>query len=390
MKPDIESPIGKVQDIAEKVDGGRCTDFLKKLISIPSVSGEEQKVAHWISERLGEIGFQEVEVDEWDNVIAKREGNRRQILMSVHLDTSHPHPDMGDPFDPIIKESEGEARLYGLGAASSKGSTASMLEALSVLTSSGEEMPSIIFTGVARDLLPKSGYGIRAVFREHAIDADAAIVGEPTDLKIGIGSRGLAHVKVTFYSEPTHAGRPDNNANPIAGMSKFISKTLEGPLPKHPLLGAASISPIECRSEGERPLTPWSASMVFDRRLLPNDPPIEELIEYYKSLAMSASGPMSCEIEIINHEYPWVVSEDSPIVTSLANSLRAVTSIQPIQYPLPFSSTAGYMKEFGKIQPVAFSGGDITKIGKNENVNLGKVITAAKVIAGTIVLFGAT
>lgn len=378
----------KLHEIGNGVKPDRCVQYLEALIRIPSPSGEERELAQWIGERLREIGFQDAEVDNWDNVIGHLEGNSRHLLMSAHLDTSKPSPGMDDPFTPRIQVVEDERRIYGLGTATSKGSIASMLEALSAIAKSKQEMPSITFVGIARDLLPTSGYGIRAIFREHNIAAKAAIVGEPTNLQVGIGSRGLAHIEVIFHGEPRHAGRPDNQRNPVTGLANFIRRALEQSLPEHSLFGAATMTPIECSSEGSRPQTPRSARVVMDRRLLPNDPSIETLLNEYEAWADSAAGPMKYGVNLQNHEYPWEVSADTEIVSCVAESLRVIAKREPVYFPLPFASTAGYMKEFGGIQPVAFSGGDIAKMGPNEYASVDSIVTAARVMASAIILFG--
>jgi acetylornithine deacetylase/succinyl-diaminopimelate desuccinylase-like protein len=281
---------------------------------------------------------------------------------------------------------EGQERVYGLGATSTKGSISLILEALEVLINSSEVVPSMTFLGVSRAFHPNA-HGLEDAFRMHTLDAECAIVLEPTNLQVGIGARGLSHIEVTFTGKPHHAGRPDHHLNPIVGAAEFVHKALRQPLLDHPQLGSASLTAVEWRSEGQRPHTPGSATVLVDRRLLPDDPPMEPLLDQLKHMASEFSEYLDVEFSINLHQYPWAVDHDEKIVACLSESLRVVLGKEPVLYTLPFSTAAGNIKKVAGIPPVAFSGGDIASLGLQEHAVLSKNLMATQAIVGALILY---
>jgi acetylornithine deacetylase/succinyl-diaminopimelate desuccinylase-like protein len=186
---------------------------------------------------------------------------------------------------------------------------------------------------------------------------------------------------------PHHAGRPDHQLNPIAGATEFVHNALRMTLPDHPQLGSASLTAVEWSSEGQRPHTPRSATVLIDRRLVPDDPPKDTLVENLKELATEFSDKLQVELSIKRHQYPWVVDPNEKIVTCLSESLRVVLDKEPILYALPFSTAAGYIKEVGGITPVTFSGGDIANLGVHEHAVLSNNIMATQALVGTLLLY---
>jgi hypothetical protein len=77
------------------------------------------------------------------------------------------------------------------------------------------------------------------------------------------------------------------------------------------------------------------------------------------------------------------------VVQALAASLQIASGEEPTFYALPFSSSSGFLKNIPGITPVAFSGGDISRLGPDEHVVLATNIRAAQAFAGAIALFEA-
>jgi acetylornithine deacetylase/succinyl-diaminopimelate desuccinylase-like protein len=375
-----------IQHLATAVDPDRYVAVLEQLIAIPSLTGEERNLADWIADRLRTAGIGDVQVDDCNNVVARFGSGKRRLLISAHMDTMAPHPQMAEPFVPRTTGQGDQRVIYGLGAASSKACLASIIEALTVLAASDAPLPTITFTGVARDLHP-TRHGIKELFERHRIEAEGAFVGEPTNGRIGVGARGYAHIAVDFSGETHHAGRPDNRRNPVAGAAEFIQRSLAAPLPDHPLLGTATLTPIEIASQGSRPHTPRSAAVLLDRRLVPADPPIDELLKQTEALARSISDQLDVSLGLHRHQFPWVVERSERVVTALSSSLEYVSGAEPTVYALPFSSSSGFLKNVPGITPVAFSGGDIQRLGPDEHAVLATNIHAAQAFAGAVVLF---
>src|SRR6058998_1597240 len=88
-------------------------ELTRKLIDIPSVTGEEKQLGLFLKSQLEDLGYvvemQEVENDRF-NVIATT-GAWPRVVLSTHMDTVPPH----------IVSSEDEERIFGRGACDAKG-----------------------------------------------------------------------------------------------------------------------------------------------------------------------------------------------------------------------------------------------------------------------------
>src|SRR6476660_1598202 len=113
-------------------------ELTKKLMSIPSVSGDEGAVGRWLREHLTSLGWtvelQHVE-GEQRNVIAYLNDTPR-VWFSTHIDT----------VPPFIPPSEDDEKIYGRGACDAKGIIASQITAAEELRRQGIEDIGLLYT----------------------------------------------------------------------------------------------------------------------------------------------------------------------------------------------------------------------------------------------------
>src|SRR5207245_1174248 len=94
-------------------------DLLQSMLGIPSLSGEEDRLAEWLLKRLGELEFQS-ERDQAGNVTAAWGSGDREVVLLGHIDTV---PGL------IPVRVEG-GRLHGRGAVDAKGPLAAAIAAV--------------------------------------------------------------------------------------------------------------------------------------------------------------------------------------------------------------------------------------------------------------------
>ena len=107
------------------MDASGAIELLKQIISIPSFSKEEDKVADLIADVLKRYRF---DVHRKGNNVWSRSKNfddaKPTLLLDAHLDTVRPNGIWdSDPFTPVVKE----GKLFGLGSNDTGGSLVSML-----------------------------------------------------------------------------------------------------------------------------------------------------------------------------------------------------------------------------------------------------------------------
>ena len=179
---------------------------------VPGGAGERE-IASFVADWCVAHGF-EVEVlgDERPSVVATKRGSGggRSLLLNGHLDTVGV-AGMEAPFEPRI---EGD-RLYGRGAYDMKGALAAILLAASDVTGLRGD---VIVTLVADEEL--ASIGTEAVVER--VRADAAIVVEPTELRVAIAHRGFVGFELETEGIAAHGSRPDLGVDAIAKMGPIL------------------------------------------------------------------------------------------------------------------------------------------------------------------------
>ena len=187
-------------------------DLHKKLISIPSVSGNEHDVAIFLREYLGSAGL-EVELQQIPakhsmtqdssepsrpryNVLAHPVKHRQTpILLTSHIDTVPPYIPYSTRFG---------NEIWGRGSVDAKACVATQIHAYLQLVRAGQIRPqdaSLLFVvgeeTNADGMFAANSLGLRW---------DTVIFGEPTELKLATGHKGLIILYVKATGKGGHSG----------------------------------------------------------------------------------------------------------------------------------------------------------------------------------------
>jgi acetylornithine deacetylase len=244
-------------------------DLLARMVSIPSVSGEEESLARYVEDTARSWGL-EVARDELGIRVEVR-GSKpgRTIALVSHLDVVP--PGKGWSRDPFTATVEG-TRLYGRGSGDAKASVAAMLTA-------ARDVAAAARPDTGR-LLVLLGYGeeTRHTTMERAVGAagqiDAAVVGEPTNLDFAVAQRGLMMVDLVAEGHQRHAGYAAANGefrNAALVLARDLLE-LDGLFTgrSHPVLGHTTATPTMLEAGVSRNVTPPVAKAVLDIRSTPD------------------------------------------------------------------------------------------------------------------------
>src|SRR5436305_3298923 len=258
-------------------------DLAARLVAIDSVNpvlvaggAGEREAAAAVAEWCTAHGL-EVDVVGGDrpSVIARRRGSGggRSLLLNGHLDTVGV-AGMEAPFDPRI---EG-GRLYGRGSYDMKGALAAVLVAASEATGLRGD---VIVTAVSDEEL--ASIGTETVLER--VRADAAIVAEPTELRVAVAHRGFVGFEIETAGVAAHGSRPDLGVDAIVKMGPILValEQLDRQLqhgPRHALAGTGSVHaslieggqevssfPVRCRLVGERRTITGETAVLVDHEL---------------------------------------------------------------------------------------------------------------------------
>jgi acetylornithine deacetylase/succinyl-diaminopimelate desuccinylase family protein len=297
------------------------------------------------------------------------------IMLEAHLDTAHADSMTIEPFTPVVRD----GKLYGRGSCDTKGSMAAFLQAvIQALKTPGRLRYNVL-------LLFVSDEEYRFTGAQHAVKkglkADFGIAGEPTQLKIVRSHKGVTRWKMVTKGIAAHSAYPERGKNAIYAMSKVINRldTYAAELysgPRHPLLGAPSLSVGVIEGGQAVNVVPDRCSIEVDRRTLP-DESMQSVIDPIRALLRDLPDWEMKEphLSVAGME----VSEHAPALEALARSIQAVkgdVATDGAQY----ATDAGIYNAVG-IPTVVFGPGDIAQAHtESEFIDLGQLNQAVAII----------
>lgn len=201
----------------------RLVGDLLWLLERKSPTGSEGPLCDDLEARLAALpGFESVRAG--NNLALRRarpDGSRPKVVFAGHLDT------VPEPKEPLPVRAEG-GLVYGRGSSDMKAGDAVMLSLLENFDWDGS-WAEPVFVFYEREEGPHLENGLEVVFSRMpwVLDADLAIVPEPTEGVVEAGCVGTAQVEVTFRGKAAHSARPwlGLNAATLAGV--FLSELHE-------------------------------------------------------------------------------------------------------------------------------------------------------------------
>ena len=270
-------------------------NFLRELIAIDSVNPSlvagaagEENVALAVAAHMRESGMDVVVEDVApgrQNVVGVLEGHSagRSLMLCGHSDTVGVEG-MDSPFDPI----ERDGRMFGRGSGDMKGGVAAMLAAARTLASEGWDKGRLLVAAVVDE--EYMSIGAEALVKSWS--ADAAVITEPTGLKVAIGHKGFSWIEIVTEGRAAHGSRPAEGRDAIMRMGRVLqrleelTRKLQARSP-HPVLGQASLHASIINGGRELSTYPESCVLQLERRNVSGEAPdiaIREVEEILDSL----------------------------------------------------------------------------------------------------------
>jgi acetylornithine deacetylase len=201
--------------------------LLESLCALDSTSGREAELLPALLPALRSRGAQ-VEVRQLApgrcNVLAT--WGEPRILFTTHLDTV-------PPFLPPRLEGE---LLCGRGACDAKGQMVAQWLALDRLLAEGRT--GFAWLGVAGEETDSLGAQEAAHWAGRFKGCRALINGEPTELKLATGQRGVENLLLTCRGRAAHGGSPELGHSAVLDLLDWLESMRRLPLQRDPDLGA--------------------------------------------------------------------------------------------------------------------------------------------------------
>lgn len=202
------------------------TGRLVDLCARDSTSGNEDELLPALLPLLADLGAEVVTqpvAPGRTNILAT--WGRPRVLFSTHLDTV-------PPFLPPRVEGE---TLHGRGACDAKGQIIAQLAAVKALLAEGAE--GLAWLGVVGEETDSAGAVAALGLAERLRDLRVLVNGEPTDLKLATGQRGVQHLCLHCTGRAAHSGSPELGHNATWPLMDWLQRLRELPPTEDPGLG---------------------------------------------------------------------------------------------------------------------------------------------------------
>ncbi|KAH8602393.1 hypothetical protein B0O99DRAFT_499755 [Bisporella sp. PMI_857] len=249
------------------------------LVETPSISGSEYNVSLVLIDYLQKAGFTvqtQAVAPERQNVLAYvGQSNKTRVLVTSHIDTV-------PPYYPYERKGD---EIWGRGSVDAKGSVASQIIAVESLLQSREiqegDVALLYVVGEER-----GGAGMLAA-NALGLSWEAVIFGEPTELKLASGHKGVLGLTATAKGKAGHSGYPESGKNALDILVKALSVIPGIELPWSERYGNTTINLGTLQGGVAANVIPENANATLSVRVAVDD--VQGLTDLLNSTILAAS-----------------------------------------------------------------------------------------------------
>ena len=382
---------------ADAVDADEVLAFARALIAAPSENpgGTEDAAAQVATEILTELGARPRTVRSdagRPSVVASiGDGPRPSLAWNGHLDVV-PAGDAATWSHGPWEGAVADGHLIGRGAADMKGPIASALAAAAAVRRTGIELAGTLTFHLAADEEHAGMHGTRVLFEQGLLDQDACIVGEPSDLRIGLAERGGAWITATAHGKAAHGSQPHLGVNAITSMSRFLLRLPEVlPGQTHPLVGSPTVNAALISGGSAPNVVPDRCEVDIDRRIVPGETDPAEVLAPFEWLAAdlrSADPDVNITCEIREWTEAAEASGDSSIAEAGRVAVQAELGAIPLDVGFTGITDARFYINQARIPTIILGPGSLSVAHTaDEWVAVDDLVAAARIYARIFVAF---
>lgn len=318
---------------AAAVDAGQVLAFSQALIAAPSENpgGTEDEAAAVAADILSGLGAKVTvvrgEAGRPSVVATLGNGKGPSLAWNGHLDVvpaGSPDTWAHPPFQGVVED----GRLIGRGAADMKGPVGAALAAAAAIGRAGVTLAGELTFHLAADEELAGIHGTNVLWENGYLTQDAAVIGEPSELKVGLAERGGAWLTATAHGKAAHGSQPHRGVNAITSMSRFLLRLPEAlPDISHPLVGSPTVNAALITGGSAPNVVPDRCSVDIDRRIIPGETDPEAVRQPFEALveAIRSEHP-EVDIDVVIRE--WTDAAEAPADSAIAALARQAVAAE--------------------------------------------------------------
>jgi succinyl-diaminopimelate desuccinylase len=185
------------------------------LVDVESVSGDEQRLADQVHDALLALPHLVVDRD-GNNLVARTDLRRdRRVLLAGHLDTV-------PVADNLPSRRDGDL-LFGCGTSDMKSGDAVLLHLAASLNDPSYDLTFVLYDN---EEVAAEKNGLKRLVEDHRdwLDADLAILMEPTNGQVEAGCQGTLRVEIALTGRRAHSARSWLGVNAIHAAAPVLQR----------------------------------------------------------------------------------------------------------------------------------------------------------------------
>ncbi len=203
-----------------------AVQLTQDLVDIESVSGNEQEIADALEKALRELDHLEVQRFGHTLVARTHQGHAERVVIAGHIDTV--------PLNANLPSRRDEENIHGLGSCDMKGGVAIALRLAATMPVTNRDI-TYLFYECEEVEAERNGLQLLAESNPDLMQADFAILMEPSDAVVEAGCQGTLRVDVTTRGERAHSARSWMGVNAIHGAADVLAR-LNAYEPRKPVI----------------------------------------------------------------------------------------------------------------------------------------------------------
>ncbi|MBA3515393.1 MAG: M20/M25/M40 family metallo-hydrolase [Pyrinomonadaceae bacterium] len=304
----------------------------RSLIDIPSTTGAETEVGHFLSSYLKSLNYR-VEAQQVaegrTNIIATTNAPPR-VTLSTHMDTVPPH----------FSSREDDKYIHGRGACDAKGIIAAQIAAAEQLRAGGVAEIGLLFT-----VDEEAGSDGARAANEHPLASSCGylINGEPTDSKLAIGSKGSLRLRIKTEGRAAHSAYPEHGQSAIDKLLDVLADIRKSVWPTDEFFGETTCNIGTIKGGTRANVVPAEAQADIQIRLVTPAARVKPLLETavggrahleYLSVAepmsmLAVPGLAQCAVRFTT-DIPYLTNWGAPLLVGPGSILDAHTEHERI------------------------------------------------------------
>jgi succinyl-diaminopimelate desuccinylase len=279
-----------------------------------------------------------------------------------------------------------QGRLIGRGAADMKGPVGAALAAGAALGRAGIELRGRLAYHLAADEELAGTHGTKVLWETGLLDQDMAVVGEPSELQIGLAERGGAWITLRAHGRAAHGSQPHRGVNAITSMARYLLRLPEVlPDLEHPLVGRPTVNAALISGGSAPNVVPDRCEVDVDRRIVPGETDPDAVIAPFRALAedLRREDP-EVRVEATIREWTDAAEGDpgAPIVSIARDALDAERGREPDLVGFTGITDARFYLNQASIPTIILGPGSLTVAHTaNEAIDVEELVAGARAYA---------